>query len=105
MPTPGVIQDEDGAILAIRNFVETARTDLRTENTRVSGQIDGWRGNWIGEGSNSFASFQSAWNTKFTSLMGILDQFEANLGITSSEFDSTDSDSGSGFNTLTSTID
>lgn len=105
MATPGQIKDEDGAILAIKTYVENARISLRAENSRVSSEIDGWRANWHGEGSNSFASFQSAWNTKFASLMGILDQFEGSLGATSADFQSTDSDAGSTFNSLTATVE
>lgn len=100
----GMVQDEDGAIIAIRNYIETARADLRAENSRIVGQIDGWRPNWQGEGSNSFESFKLAWNDRFATLLATLDQFEQSLTTTSTGFESTDSDAGSQFTSLTGNV-
>lgn len=105
MATPNQIQDEDGAIIAIKNFIGTARTDLRTENSRIGGQIDSWRPQWQGDGSDSFNNFRGAWDTRFAALMATLDEFEASLGATSADFQSTDFDSGSAFQGLTATIE
>lgn len=104
MATPGMIQDEDGAILAIRNYIENARTALRTENDRITGQIEGWRPNWQGEGATSFQAFRNTWNERFAAMLATLDQFEQSLTTTNTSFQNTDSESGSKFAGLTGSI-
>lgn len=100
----GMVQDEEGAIMAIRNYVEGARSELVAENNRIVGQIDGWRGKWQGQGSNSFETFKSTWTDRFTQLMATLSEFEGSLQTTSSTFQSTDSDAGSKFSNLTGNV-
>lgn len=99
-----MVQDEDGAILAIRNYIQNARTALRVENDRITGQIDSWRPNWQGEGAISFQTFRNTWNERFQAMLGTLDQFEQSLTSTSTSFESTDSESGSKFAGLTGSI-
>ena len=100
----GMVQDEAGAILAIRGHVQSAREELQAENARVVGQIDGWRPSWKGEGSKSFEAFKTTWTDRFNQLMASLNEFEGSLQSTNTTFQSTDSDAGSQFTGLTSNV-
>lgn len=98
------IQNEEGAILAIRGYLQNAREQLSGENTRVKGQIQSWSADWEGESSKAFRGFTDAWDVKFQELIGFMNEFEASLTHVDSTFTQSDDTGGTKFHGLGSTL-
>ncbi len=98
----GQISAAEGAIRKGAETVASTRNDLESRIKTVESQMLAIGSNWVGPASAAFQRLMSQWNTESTKVTRALIDFEENLRATQTDYEVTDSEQQSTFNSLQS---
>ncbi len=98
----GQISAAEGAIRKGAETVASTRNDLESRIKTVDSQMLAIGSNWVCPASAAFQRLMSQWNTESTKVTRALIDFEENLRATQTDYEVTDSEQQSTFNSLQS---
>lgn len=88
----------DGALNAGATAIAQSRTELRGELTRLEGQLAQIGGQWKGQGAVAFNQLMVRWREDATKIVEALNEFEANLLASQSQYTAADEAQAAQFN-------
>ncbi len=100
----GEVSAADGALKAGASAVAQARAELEGELTALRGRLEGVRGNWVGQGATAFNLLMERWNADAKKIISALNEFEANLQSSQSDYTAADEAQSASMGRLTSRL-
>ena len=98
----GQISAAEGAIRKGADTVNSTRNDLDNRIKTVESQMLAIGSNWVGPASIAFQRLMAQWNADASKVTRALIDFEENLRATQADYETTDTEHQSTFNSLVS---